>query len=318
MQINIPDFKNLNAKEKLQRLKILFFSISKIVSTDTGILKPTYIMSVLGILWFTSIFGWFITFIESKSILWIMLIIIGLCVKIYEHFFFVKEKTLQSILIHQTITGESANIQKAKEKYKTIAGKMFFVWLADYFITKWANNTEKSSTLKKLIFSTLEEVWDLLKNFMIPVIAIEQKGIQESIDDLKSFKWRVPEFLLGVLWFDFIGGIIIAALWPIFLIILLISWLLAYGLPFMIEINTLSIWGINIAISAIIIWIYIMAILSNTVKIIADSVKTIYFTIFYMMIQHPDKIKKEMIPQIIEFIEMRDGKNEASNSNTTI
>ena len=37
-----------------------------------------------------------------------------------------------------------------------------------------------------------------------------------------------------------------------------------------------------------------MAILSNTIKILADSVKTIYFTIFYMMIQHPDKIKKEM------------------------
>lgn len=318
MQINIPDFKNLNAKEKLQRLRILFSAITKIVSKDTWILKPTYSMWIFGIISLTCIFGWILSFTESKAPFGIIFIIIGLCFKIYEHFFFVKEKTLQSILIHQTITGENSNITQAKEAYKSISGKIFFVWLADYFISTWSKNSEKSSTLKKIIFSALEEVWDLLKNFMIPVIAIEKKWLQNSIDDLKTFKWRVPEFLLGVLWFDFIGGIIIAALWPIFLIILLVSWLLSYSLPFIMDINTVSIWSTNIAFSAIIVWIYIMAILSNTVKILADSVKTIYFTIFYIMIQHPDKIKKEMIPQIIEFIEMRDGTLQDSKNNTAI
>ncbi len=275
-------------------------------------------MWVFGVIWLTLIFGWFLFLVESGSMLGMLFVIVGLCFKVYEHFFFVKEKTLQSILLHQTITGENSNIIQAKETYKSISGKMFFVWLADYFITKWANNSEKSSTFKKLLFSALQEVWDLLKNFMIPVIAIEKKGLQDSIDDLKAFKWRVPEFLVWVLWFDFIGGIIIAALWPIFLIILLVSWLLSYGLPFIVEIKTLPIWGINIAISAIIVWVYIMVVLSNTVKILADSVKTIYFTIFYMMIQHPDKIKKEMIPQIVEFIEMRDGKAQDTNTNTKI
>jgi hypothetical protein len=49
-----------------------------------------------------------------------------------------------------------------------------------------------------------------------------------------------------------------------------------------------------------------MGLLSSIIYVLADSVKTIYFTIFYMMIQHPDQINKDIAPKLIEFIEMKD------------
>ncbi len=306
MNINIPNFKDFNAKEKLNHIKILFSSITKIVQKDTWILKPTYSMLFFSIIELSFIFWGIILFIEKMQLLWILIIVFALVLKIYKHFFFVKSKAIQSILLHQVIIKNTSNLSEAKVLYKTISNKMFFIWLIDYFIKNWTENSNKSGTIKKLLFSALEEIWDLLKNFMIPFVAIEKKPLQESIEDLKNFKSRVPEIVIGVLWFDFVWTFLLAALSPIFIIVLIIFWILSYALPFIITISTVPVGSENISISIILWGFYVMGLISSIIYVLADSVKTIYFTIFYMMIQHPDQINKDIAPKLIEFIEMKD------------
>lgn len=63
-----------------------------------------------------------------------LLILFGLILKIYKHFFFVKKKAIQSILLHQVIINNTSNLAEAKLLYKTISSKMLFIGLIDYFV----------------------------------------------------------------------------------------------------------------------------------------------------------------------------------------
>lgn len=310
MNINIPDFKNFGAKEKFNRIKILFFAISKIVKKDTGVLKPTYSMVLFSFLKTTLFFTAIILIIEDISIgIGILLIFLWLLFGIYKYFFFVKRKALQSILLHQTIINGNSNLQNAKEGYKDISGKMFFVGLADFFVEKGTKgNLQDRNFIIRILFSILEEVWDLLKNFMIPVVAIEKKSIKEAVEDLKILKSRVPEILLGVLGFDFVGSFLIGALFPIFVIILFLTAGVSYGIPFFADIVSFNANNFEFSISAIIFGIYTIVLISTIVSVLAVSVKTVYFTIFYMIIKHPDQINEEIAPKLVEFIEMKENK----------
>jgi hypothetical protein len=308
MNINIPDFKKFKSKEKLSRIKILFGAITKIVKKDTGILKPTYSMAIFSFLKTSLFFTGVILMVEGVSMgMGILMIFLWLLLGIYKYWFFVKRKALQSILLHQSIISGSSDFQKAKQEYKSISGKLFFVGLTDFFIEKGAKgNLQDHNFIIRILFSILEEVWDLLKNFMIPVVAIEKKSIKEAVKDLKILKSRVPEVLLGVLGFDFIGSFLVGALFPIFVIILFLTAGVSYGVPFVTDIASFNTHNLEFSLSAIILGIYIIILITNTVSILAVSVKTVYFTIFYMMLKHPEDINEEIAPKLIEFIEMKE------------
>ncbi|MEI6426155.1 MAG: hypothetical protein WCO66_02260 [Candidatus Absconditabacteria bacterium] len=309
ININVPDFKNFNAKEKFNHIKTLFTGITAIVQKDSGILKPTYSLLFFSFFVTTLLFSGIILLIE-KIPLGIGLIFLGLLMGVYKHFFFVKKDALQSTLVYQTIVNGKSDIYQAKEAYKAISGKMFFVGLADYFVRKGTQYGNKNNTIMRMLFSLIEEVWDLLKNFMIPVVVIENKSLKEAVEDLKILKGKIPETLVGVLGFDFAGKFLLGALFDIFIIVLLVMTGVSYGLPFVAHLTTFTVQGISFSVSAIMFSFYLMVLIENIVAVLAESVKTVYFTTFYMLIQHPDKINQEIAPKLVEFIEMKDPKEQ--------
>lgn len=309
--MNIPDFKSFGAKEKFNRIKTLFSSITSIVQQDTGVLKPTYALALFSFFNTTIFFAAVILLIEGGSIgIGVLMLFIWLLLSIYKPFFFVKRKALQSTLLHQTILNGSSDLQKAKQEYKTIAGKMFFVGLADFFIGRGNKSLKDKNFIIKILFAILEEVWDLLKNFMIPVVAIEKKSIKEAVQDLKMLKSKVPEVLIGVLGFDFVGSFLIGALFPVFAVIFLLAAGAAYGIPFIADVHSFEVESYEFSISALVLGAYIIAIIITTIKALAVSTKTIYFTIFYMLIGHPEDINDEIAPKLVDFVEMKKPKEE--------
>ena len=316
ININVPDFKNFKAKDKLNQIKALFTGITSIVQKDSGILKPTYSLLIFSFFVNTLLFAGIILLIE-KSPLGIGLIFLWLLMGVYKHFFFVKKDAIQSTLVYQTIVNGKSDIHQAKESYKAISGKMFFVGLVDYFVSKGTEYWNKTNSIMRLLFSIIEEVWDLLKNFMIPVVVIENKSLKEAVEDLKILKWRIPETLVGVLWFDFAGKFLVGALFGIFVIILFVMAGVSYGLPFIVHLTTFTIQWLSFSVSAIIFAFYLMVLIENVVAVLAESVKIVYFTTFYMLIQHPENINPEIAPKLIDFIEMKLLTQQSTN-NTTI
>ncbi len=307
MNITIPDFGNFNAKEKLNRIKSLFIAITEIVKKDTGILKPTYSMVLFTILKTSLFFLGLILIIEKMSIgLGVLLLFSWLLLTVYKHFFFVKKKTLQSIMMHQTILTGSTDITKAKQEFNGISGKMFYIGLTDFFIgsgKKW--NSQNRNFIFVFLFSVLEEVWDLLKNFMIPVVAIEKISLKEAVDELKLLKTKVPETLVGILGVDFVGSFIIGALLPIYIIIFLLMTVVAYGMPFVVDVVSFTAIGFEFSVSAFIFGFYLITLFTTIIGVFAVSVKTFYFTIFYMLIKHPDMIPATLAPKLVGFVGMR-------------
>ena len=74
-------------------------------------------------------------------------------------------------------------------------------------IFRYANMFNKNSGfLVNMFLGFLEEVWDLVSNFMIPSVIIEEKSIKEIVPDLKKLKNNVPATLTGVFGIDFAGS----------------------------------------------------------------------------------------------------------------
>lgn len=57
-----------------------------------------------------------------------------------------------------------------------------------------------------------------------------------------------------------------------------------------------------------------MTLVGNVFAVLAESVKTVYFTSLYMLIQHPDRINPELAPKLIEFVEMKSHAQENQNN----
>ena len=306
MNINIPDFHKFKAKEKLERIKILFLGITSIVKKNSGILIPTYKMITFSIFRLSILLVGIILLIEKTyTFLAVVLILLFFLLSFWKYFFFVKQKALQSMLVYHTATKGESTLREVRTEYKKISRKMFLVGLADYFVEKSQNSTKKG-IIEKLLLSALDEVWDLLKNFMIPVIAVEQKSIEEAAKDLKLLKSRAPEVLVGVLGIDFVGKFLVGALFPLFFVIFVLSIGLSWLLPFAFaNVTQVTLSNFSFALVGVVLGFYVISVIISLIYIVAVSVKTIYFTILYTMIKYPQRINESIAPKLIQFIEMK-------------
>ena len=307
--IELPDFKNFKAKEKLARIKSLFAAMIQIVGKDRGILRPTYSMMVFSAIRISCFCLPTLLFMEGVFFWGILLLLLFFILSIYKPFFVVKRKALQSVLVSQVVTGQASDFAAAKKEYKQVSGRMFLVGLADYFVEKGtAGAGQKRGFLMRMLFSVLEEVWDALKNFMIPAVVIEKKSLKESVSDLKVLKSRLPETLVGVLAFDFVGSFLLGSLLPVFFILLLLGGLAGLGLPFIMDfliVFPIGETAFSFALLPFLASFYLIFLVGSVFSVLAVSVKTAYFTIFYLIIQHPEKIDAALAPKIADFIAMK-------------
>ncbi len=158
-----------------------------------------------------------------------------------------------------------------------------------------------------LFLSFLDEVWDLLSHYMIPSVVIEQKSLKEIIPEIKSLKTNVPATLTGVFGIDFVGNVIGSLFAGIFFISLLVSVGIGYLISLFTQTTIITIGSFSFSWVPVFIMLFLVSIVGGIYKKIVESIKVIYFTIFYTSIMKPNNIREDMKDELTHYLLMKQG-----------
>ncbi|MFT4308104.1 MAG: hypothetical protein ACMXYM_01930 [Candidatus Woesearchaeota archaeon] len=218
----------------------------------------------------------------------ILLIFLGIMIYPFRVFYDAFQRAKVSALGYDVARGEDATIPKAKERIRPIRGTLFMLGLIDMIVNMMKSRSRGGGGIVGIIVTilvaVLAEVWDLISNFLLPAVVIEQKGPKHVVSELKELKRNIPAALVGVLGFDAFGMIAKRLVFGVYLVLGGIGIVLPL---FLFGANPITLTTTLVTLTLIIL---ATAIISKTVL----GAKTIYFTLFYMALLRPHEINASM------------------------
>jgi len=307
-------FESFTKKPFKDRLKDTGFLIKNsftIIGKDKDIKTPTIHMIILSTIITIFIYSSILTFILGKFvIIGVLLLLLTIFILIPFRFFYnVRQKADQSWIVYNTICGKDISYNDAHNHTKTEKGKLRIIAFVDILI-KYANSQKGNKkgiigVLINLFLSFLNEVWDLLSHYMLPAIVIEQKPLKEIIPEIKSLKTNVPATLAGVFGIDFVGSVIGSLFGGIFFVSLLISVGIGYLIAMFTGTTVITISSFSFSWVPVFIMLFLVSIIGGIYKKVVESIKVIYFTIFYTSIMRPMNITQELRGELTNYLSMK-------------
>ena len=295
--------------EQLKNVMYLLKHTFKIVSTNKDIVKPTIKSAIITTIIRILIIGAIIQFIVNSvfifATLWILIFLY-----FYKFFYIAKQKSIQSHLVYSTITDDNKNYNQSYDyvkndfnKYKSIA----FIDMCRRYIETQENNERNGIKWMViwLMISGLEEVLDLVSNYLLPAMVIENKSLTESAQDLKQLKTNVPQTLIWVFGIDFVWKIVNTLMWWAYFVIIWIGLLIGWSLGWFVDTMNMIIFNQQITFLPVILSISIVLIIGWVLDVIVNSIKTIYFTIFYSNIMKWNEINSELKQELENYLQFR-------------
>ena len=304
-------FRRKPFKDRLKDTGFLIKNSFTIIGKDKDIKKPTINMIVLSIVITTFIFISLFTFFSGQFVfIGILLLLFTLFVLIPFRFFYdVRQKADQSWIVYNTLAGKDISYSDAHEHTKSDKDKLRLIAFVD-ILMRYAGSQRGQKKgfmglLINLFLTALVEVWDLLSHYMLPAVVIEQRPLKEIVPELKALKNNVPATLAGVFGIDFVGNVIRSLLFPIYLLFLAISIGIGYLVSPAIESTVITIANFSFSWVPVLIMMYFVFIISGILKKIVESIKVIYFTIFYTSITRPMIITPSIRNEITNYLLMQ-------------
>ncbi len=161
-----------------------------------------------------------------------------------------------------------------------------------------------------LILSWLEEVLDLISNYLLPAMVIENKSITKVKDDLKEIKNNIPQALVWVFWIDFLWSAINTLFGLIYFSMIVVAWLIGWGMWFISDTMIITIAETNISLLPWIISIVIISIIAVIILRLTDWVKVVYFTVFYTNIMKSETITEDLKEELQAYLKFKEVKKE--------
>ncbi|MBT7902728.1 hypothetical protein HN587_02620 [Candidatus Woesearchaeota archaeon] len=310
----IQAMKSRPFKQRLKDMGYLLKHSFTVIGKDKDIKTPIINMCVFSGIIISLIFLSLLSFFTGTFVFGgvIILLFTVFFLGIYVYFYNVRQKANLSWIVFNTITGVDISYLDAHNHTKTEKGKLRLIALIDWLMSLTRNRGgEKKGILSLLViifFAALREVWDLLSHYMIPAVVIEKKPLNELIVEIKSLKDNIPATLMGVFGIDFAGSIVGSFLFPIYLIIILIGVGIGYLISLATTITVITISGFSFSWVPVLITAYLVFLVGACVAKFVDSIKMIYFTIFYTSLRYPNKIVPEMKQELTNYLVMNDKK----------
>ncbi|MGC6368002.1 MAG: hypothetical protein ACON35_08415 [Candidatus Marinamargulisbacteria bacterium] len=278
----------------------LIKSTMKIFAKDEDNFKPFIFTSIL-IVFYRILMSAFI--ITSFFNPFNLIIVLGLICILKPIIFYLigQQKAVQIWIMYNTIKGNDISYEDAKNYVKKYRWRTFLSSLIE-LIAKAPNKTQKNEhksgimrIILNLVLNVLMEILDLISNFMLPAIIIEEKTLKEASGSLKSLKNNVGESITGVIGMDLIGSTVATISTKIFFLFSLfgifIGWLvpqfidsnLIFTIPF--ESGNMPLFWPPIAIGLSISYIF-----SGVLSPINHYLKASYFAVLYTVINRPNDI----------------------------
>ena len=307
----VNQFKKEPFMNRIKDTGFLLKNSFTVIGKDKDIIKPTIRMIIFSVviltLFFVSILSIFLgefVFIGVLILLFTLFILIP-----WRFFYDVRQKACQSWIVYNTISGKDISYKDAHIHTKSEKSKLRLIAIID-MIMKYARNQGGNrrgfmGILITLFFAFLAEVWDLLSHYMLPAIVIERKSLKEVIPQLKQLRNNVPATLVGVFGIDFVGNVIGSLTFLIYLVFFAISVGIGVLLSSIVKTTIVTIAGISFSWVPVVIMLYIIFFCGIIIRKLVDSVKVIYFTIFYTSIMRPMEITPNMRNELTNYLLMQ-------------
>lgn len=296
--------------ERVKDTGFLIKNSFKVIGKDKDIITPTIHIAIFSVILTTLFFGALLTFFTGRyiSLGILTLLVLIFILTPFKFFYYIRQKADQSWIVYNTITGKDIDYKAAHEHTKSEISSIRKIALIDmlmkYVGSQRSQKKGIGSILINIFLAVLVEVWDLLSHYMIPAVVIEQKPLTEIVPNIKSLGNNVPAVLVGVFGIDFVGNVIGTVLFPIYLIILIIGVGIGYLLATILTDTVLTIAGFSFSWIPVFIALYIVSVIGVIITKIVESIKVIYFTIFYTAITKPKNIIPEMREELTHYLRM--------------
>ncbi len=319
------DYMNFNAltkrpfKERMKNTAYLLRNSFTVIGKDEDIKTPIIRMAVWTVitrlLFFASLLPILtaslhqnIGLIALSVLFWIFMLVVIVPLRF---FYDTRQRGNVCWIVFNTICGKDISYTDAVKHTKGAKKTLRILGLSDLVIRYAKMFNKESGFLINLLLGFLEEVWDLISNFLIPAVLIESKPVKEIVPDLKSLKNNVPATLTGVFGIDFAGGAVKSLIWGISFLLIIISAAAGWLLTFVTSFGTITFAGnapFSINWIPVFLTVMLVSILLGIASRLVESIKIIYFTIFYTSVQKPDQLSEDIKEELTGYLNFGESK----------
>lgn len=297
-------------QDSLKNTLFLLKHSFSIIGLNTGIVRPTVYLSLLSLLMITLVFGALTCFaLRTQIVAGVLALLIALLVLVPLRLFIrTFLKAIQSWMTYRTITGSPVRYTEARRHAMNDTPGLIFLGFVDMAVAflsrRQGENQGMTRVITSMLMSSLAEVWDLLNHYMIPAVVVEDKPLKQLLPEIKTLRENVPATLAGVFGIDFAGDALRSLLLPAYLLVLAAGAGLGYLLGPSLPQVSWTLGQREFCWLPPLLALYLNCCVGGVVRACVESVKAIYFTIFYASIMHPDQIPEEHRAQLAGYLRM--------------
>lgn len=332
------EFKKPGLGERFQQLGYLLKNTVTIVGRDADIVGPWVRMAIYATVMVTAFFSAIAAIALGAGGIGTLLLLFAFILFVYKYFYYTRQGMAQSWLVAETVRGRDAvpgDGHKRVRGLKSQARSLGWVSLGFAFVSSRASSDEGGglkNMIIRLLLSALTEVWDLAKHFLIPAVVVDECSLRDGATRMKSLKDSVPETLVGVFGIDIAGGAAVMLMAPVYLLLIVVAVALGFAvgdaspafyagdLRVMLGDSTPAWLGQGALLFSwlpLLIALWLGKICGAIFARLVESVKVIYFTLFYLRISHADDITPDLREELdgylrIESNSAEDGKSPQS------
>lgn len=307
---NHPSSKTGNhfAKAKLKNTLELMKTSFTLIGEKTGIRKPMANLAILSVLMTSLLFVAAVCFMSGTAIGFGVLCLVLLFLVLVPLRFFLRTyfKAVMSRITYQTVIGQPFRYADATRHTRSRAPGLLFIGLVDMLVAhttnKASNRQGVTGMITSLVMSALAPVWDLLNHYMIPAVVIEEKPLKQCVPEIKELRHNVPAALTGVFGIDIVGSVMRNLLLIPTVVLLAAGVGLGYLIGSWFPGVSWEISGHTVSWLPPLVALYIAIVAGGILKAVVESIKAIYFTIFYTTVMHTDRIPEEYREQLTGYL----------------
>ncbi|OPL18431.1 MAG: hypothetical protein AVO35_13360 [Candidatus Aegiribacteria sp. MLS_C] len=261
----------------------------------TTILRIIFFLSLLTILTIESHEN--VGLIALTVLLWLIMVAILIPMRF---FYDVRQKGNLCWVVYNTLCGKDISYRDAVGHTKSQKGRLKALGLGELVLVYSRTFKKDSGLLINLFLGFLTEVC----HFMLPSVVIEEKKLKEIAPDLKSLRENVPATLAGVFGLDFAGDAVKQLLAGLSFLLVLLSIAAGWLLSFVTGAGAVSLFSGAFTISWIptYITLFFVVLVFGIAGKLVESIKVIYFTVFYTSIKQPRNITEELREDLTHYL----------------
>jgi hypothetical protein len=229
----------------------------------------------------------------------------------YSFFFGIRQQATEILYIYGAIQSKTYTSDDIDNEISVIKWKLRMFALGNLLFSlpkseeNNGNNSNISSMTQNFANTAVADTFEVLEGYLLPAVVIDKLSIADAFQKIGTLQNHIPEALAGVFGVNFFGRALSSIALSILVLLILLGVALGYLFPHIFPAANLFVTTKFIINYFPIFWAAALGLLVNCiVNPTSQFLKSLYFTMFYVLIEKPEVIpfqeKQELIKVIAE------------------